>query len=304
MVLPMTKQTDVERGFSEGLQRRAAQVDEMLDRSLKALPVSDDLLPVLEYTLSAPGKRIRPVLVLWCCELVGGQVDQSTQAAAVALEMIHTYSLVHDDLPAMDDDDLRRGRPTCHKVYDEATAILAGDALLTLAFELLGTQVTDAALALTLVRELAQAAGPEGMIAGQMADLKAERDGGDVDVLQYIHIRKTARLFQCACVLGALCGGGSKAQVDALGRYGQKIGLGFQIADDVLDVCATSQQLGKTAGKDEQAGKLTYPSLVGLDQAHHLAKQLAQEAVNALALFGSDAKTLIQLVYALMDRQR
>jgi len=266
--------------------------------------VHADLKTALAYTLSSPGKRIRSVILLWCCELICGQETTDARTAAAAIEMVHTYSLVHDDLPAMDDDDLRRGRPTCHKAFDEATAILTGDALLTLAFELLATRIGDPALAVRLIAQLAQAAGGAGMIAGQVADLKAENSVGTVESLEYIHINKTAKMFRAGTVMGGLCGGATPEQLDALARYGLKIGLGFQIADDILDVSASSEQLGKTAGKDVKAAKCTYPALIGIEKSRDIEQTLAREAVAALEPFGNRADRLRQLALALLDRTK
>ena len=280
-----------------------------VNTAIEGLLAEQDAVPAglreaLAYTLSSPGKRVRSVLVLWCCELVAGRETPDALVAAAAVELVHTYSLVHDDLPAMDDDDLRRGRPTCHKAFDEATAILTGDALLTLAFEWLATKVTDPALAARLVAELAQAAGPAGMIAGQVADLDAENTAGTVEALEYIHINKTAKMFRCATVMGGLCGGATAEQVEALARYGLKIGLGFQIADDILDVSASSEQLGKTAGKDVKAAKCTYPAVIGIEKSRQLERELAEEATAALLPFGDRAETLRQLALALLDRTK
>ncbi|MHC4284334.1 MAG: polyprenyl synthetase family protein [Planctomycetota bacterium] len=220
--------------------------------------------------------------------------------------MVHTYSLVHDDLPAMDDDDLRRGSPTCHKAFDEATAILAGDALLTLAFEILATDINEPAIAIRLVHELADAAGPAGMIAGQMADLKAplKKTQATEQNLRAIHINKTGKMFRCAAVMGAVCGGANKDELESLSQYGLKIGLGFQIADDILDVCASSEQLGKTAGKDARADKCTYPAVVGIEKSKQLAKKLADEATALLAPFDTKAETLRRLTIALLERTK
>ncbi len=291
--------------FDRSLSERVQIVNDTLNRLLigqKEIPA--DLHEALHYTLSSPGKRIRSALVLWCCELVAGHDNDAARIAAAALEMVHTYSLVHDDLPAMDDDDLRRGRPTCHKAFDEATAILAGDGLLTLAFEVLADGVGDPALAVGLIRELARAAGPAGMIAGQIADLRAENTAGTIEVLEYIHTNKTAKMFRCATLMGGLCGGASAAQREALGQYGLKIGLGFQIADDILDVSASSEQLGKTAGKDVAAAKCTYPAVVGIEKARELEHTLARDAVAALETFGDRAGILRQLAVVLLDRNR
>ena len=258
----------------------------------------------LQYTLSGPGKRIRSALVLWCCELIAEGDNANARSAAAALEMVHTYSLVHDDLPAMDNDDLRRGRPTCHKAFDEATAILTGDGLLTLAFEVLADRIDEPVLAVKLIGELARAAGPAGMIAGQVADLKAENTVGSVAMLEYIHTHKTAKMFRCAARMGALCGGAAPEPLERLGQYGLKIGLGFQIADDILDVSASSEQLGKTAGKDIQAAKCTYPAVVGIEQAQELERNLARAAVALLEPFGRSAEVLRQLAVALLDRSK
>jgi len=287
------------------LHDRVPTVNTTIERLLAEQgEIPADLKRALAYTLSSPGKRIRSVLVLWCCELIAGQETPDALTAAAAIEVVHTYSLVHDDLPAMDDDDLRRGRPTCHKVFDEATAILTGDALLTLAFEWLATKVADPALAASLIGQLARAAGPAGMIAGQVADLGAENTAGTVDALEYIHTNKTAKMFRCATVMGGLCGGATSEQLDALARYGLKIGLGFQIADDILDVSASSAQLGKTAGKDVKAAKCTYPAVIGIEKSKELERALAEEAVAALLPFGDRADTLRQLALALLGRTR
>ncbi len=291
--------------FTTLLAKKVRIVNETFDRILagqQGLP--DELKQALVYTLSAPGKRIRSALVLWCCELVAGRENANARTAAAAVEMVHTYSLVHDDLPAMDDDDLRRGKPTCHKAFDEATAILTGDALLTLAFEVLADRIDSPALAIQLISALAQAAGPAGMIAGQMADLRAENTAGSTEILEYIHTNKTAKLFRCAALMGALCGEADPEQSEALGHYGLKIGLGFQIADDILDVSASSEQLGKTAGKDARAAKCTYPAVVGVERARELEHRLAREAVAVLEPFGRKADVLRQLVTALLNRDK
>jgi geranylgeranyl pyrophosphate synthase len=296
---------DTDAEFREHLRTRAKQVDALLLRYLAEARVGAQFREVLEYAVVAPGKRIRAVLLMWTCELITGQpAHVQAEAAAVALEMVHTYSLIHDDLPAMDDDDFRRGRPTCHKAFDEAMAILAGDGLLTLAFELLADKVEPPALAVALIKALARNAGPDGMIAGQVADLKAEKTPTELDGLRYIHVNKTAKMFQCAAVMGALCAGASPEEVQRLGEFGLKIGLGFQIADDILDVSASTEQLGKTAGKDEKAGKTTYPALLGMDKAKACLNALTQEAIEILSPFDNQADPLRQLALALLTRTR
>ncbi len=303
-------------GFDIQLQLKAQLVNNTLRRLLASRQIDGDLKEAMRYTLEAPGKRVRAALVLWCCEVVEGRTNHNSEIAAAALEIVHTYSLVHDDLPAMDDDDMRRGRSSCHKQFDEATAILTGDALLTLAFEVLAEEIDEPTVAVKLITELAKAAGPAGMIAGQMADLKAEEIGNRKPVvsevepseienqLEYIHINKTAKMFRCAAAMGAVCGGAGDTQFNSLCEYGLKIGLGFQIADDILDVSASSEQLGKTAGKDAKAGKATYPAVIGMEKSKQLAKKLADEAITALQPFGPEADTLRQLATALLQRTR
>ena len=290
--------------FNLKLRKDAQSVNYTLQQLLAGQDVINDLKEALRYALGTPGKRVRSVLVLWCCELVGGQVDRNAEIAAAAIEMVHTYSLVHDDLPAMDDDDLRRGFPACHKVFDEATAILTGDALLTLAFEILAKQIDKPEIAVRLIAQLAEDAGPSGMIAGQIADLKAENATCSKKVLEYIHTNKTAKMFRCAAAMGAICGGATKERLDRLSEYGLKIGLGFQIADEILDVSASSKQLGKTAGKDARAAKCTYPAVVGVKRAKELERKLANEAVAVLEPFGEKADTLRQLALALPERTK
>jgi len=290
--------------FNTLLHEKAELINHTLAQLLASQQIDSKLKESLKYTLGTPGKRVRSALALWCCELVSGQTNRNAEISAAAIEMVHTYSLVHDDLPAMDDDDLRRGVPTCHKAFDEATAILTGDALLTLAFEILAKEVDEPTIAVKLIAQLAQDAGPSGMIAGQMADLRAENGRGNKELLEYIHTNKTAKMFRCAAAMGAICGGASKQQIDQLSEYGLKIGLGFQIADDILDVSASSEQLGKTAGKDAKAAKCTYPAVVGIDKARELEKKLADEAVAVLEPFGKKADTLRQLAMALLERTK
>jgi geranylgeranyl pyrophosphate synthase len=290
--------------FNGLLRQKTEFINHTLQRLLASRQIDGRLKEAISYTLTAPGKRLRSALLLWCCEMTGGQVNHNAGIAAAAIEMVHTYSLIHDDLPAMDNDDLRRGLPTCHKAFDEATAILTGDALLTLAFEILAKEVDDHAVAVKLIAQLAQDSGPSGMIAGQMADLKAENGRGNKELLEYIHTNKTAKMFRCAAAMGAICGGATYEQLDRLSQYGLKIGLGFQIADDILDVSATSEHLGKTAGKDAKAAKCTYPAVVGIEKARQLEKKLADKAMAALEPFGKKAENLKQLATALLQRTR
>ena len=295
-------------GFDIQLRRKAQLVNDVLRRLLaEQVEIDSDLKDALEYTLEAPGKRVRAALVLWCCELLEGRTNHNAEIAAAALEMVHTYSLIHDDLPAMDDDDMRRGRPACHKQFDEATAILAGDALLTLAFEILAEQIDEPTVAVKLITELAKAAGPAGMIAGQFLDTRTEGKSGienAVSRVEAIHTNKTAKMFRCAAAMGAVCGGADDAQFSSLCEFGLKIGLGFQIADDILDVCASSEQLGKTAGKDARAAKCTYPAVLGMEKSKQLGEKIADEAITALKPFGPEADSLRQLATALLQRTR
>ena len=299
----MTSRTST-MDFGTQLRRTAQSVNYTLRRILELPQMPDELKKPLQYTLDAPGKRVRSALVLWCCELVGGRVNHNAEIASAAIEMVHTYSLIHDDLPAMDNDDFRRGQPTCHKAFDEGTAILAGDALLTLAFEVLAKEIDASDVAVRLIAQLAQDAGVCGMIAGQMADLKAQQSTGTKEMLEYIHINKTAKMFRCAAAMGAVCGGATQKQFEGLCEYGLHVGLAFQIADDILDVTASSEQLGKTAGKDLKAAKCTYPAVVGLEKAKALQKKLTAGAIAELEPFGKKAETLRQFAKAMLERTK
>ena len=291
--------------FKTQLAEKARLVNNTLT---ELLALQSDIPPQLraaiDYTIMAPGKRLRACLVLWCCELLAGGVNKNARISAAAVELVHTYSLVHDDLPAMDDDDFRRGRPSCHKEYDEATAILTGDALLSLAFEILATKIDNSDIAVRLISELAAAAGPAGMIAGQMQDLQAQNTEGSEKLLEYIHTNKTAKMFRCAAAMGAVCGGANEREYHQLCEYGLKLGMGFQIADDILDVSASSEHLGKTVGKDARQGKVTYPAVAGLEKSKQIGKKLADEAVTALDGFGDKAEILRKLAIELEKRTR
>lgn len=256
------------------------------------------LVNAMEYSLMAGGKRLRPALVLGAAELVCGS-DAAALPVACALEMIHTYSLIHDDLPSMDNDDLRRGRPTSHKMFGEAMAILAGDALLTMAFDA-AAQSGDA----RVVRELAQAAGVKGMVGGQVLDLEAEDRRVSLDQLKRLHACKTGALIRVAVRAGAMLGGATRRQLDALTRYGEHIGLAFQIADDILDVVGEEAALGKRPGSDVTNSKSTYPALLGLDNARRLGAESIQAALDALESFGSEADDFRHLARYIIQRDR
>ncbi len=292
------------REFETELRRSAERVNGVLAELLGGCEISGRLREVLEYTVGSPGKRIRSVVVLWCCELISGQVNRDAEVSAAAVEMVHSYSLVHDDLPAMDDDDIRRGRPSCHKAFGEGVAILAGDALLSVAFEVLAKEISEPAVAVRLIRQLAEDAGPGGMIAGQIADLQAQGTEGSRELVEYIHTNKTAKLFRCSAVMGGICGGAGEDELGRLGQYGLKLGLGFQMVDDILDVSGSSEQLGKTAGKDAKAGKCTYPGVVGLEQARQAAERLADEAAATAGAFGEAGWKLARLAGFLLERTR
>ena len=291
--------------FKSALAVKAALTGKVLDELMAdQTEIPQPLKDAMNYMLRSGGKRIRSAMVMWCCEVVCGKINRAAQVGAAAIEMVHTYSLIHDDLPAMDDDDMRRGQPSCHKQFDEATAILAGDALLTLAFELLTQKVDDPAVAVRMVRTLSEAAGPSGMIAGQVADMNSPHANGSMERLQYIHMNKTAEMFAAATALGAIAGGANNKQLGSLVEYGMKIGMGFQIADDLLDVTASTEELGKTAGKDAEQGKLTYPALVGMEKSREIFENLTSQAVAALRDFGDDADILRQLGIELMNRTK
>ena len=256
----------------------------------------ESLRDAMRYSLLAGGKRLRPILCLAACELVGGS-SELAMPTAVALEMIHTMSLIHDDLPAMDNDDLRRGRPTNHKVYGDAMAILAGDAMLSRAFEMVAVRSPNvpADRLLRVVGELALVSGAPGLVGGQVVDLESEGQAVDVETLEYIHLHKTAALLRACVVTGALIGGASDDQLQAMRTYANGIGLAFQIIDDILDVTASSEVLGKTAGKDLLADKTTHPKLLGLEASREKALQLVRESKAALEPWRNKAAPLLAL---------
>ncbi len=262
------------------------------------------LADAIRYSLLAPGKRIRPALVLMAAEAVGGNL-QAAIPGAVAVEMVHAYSLVHDDLPAMDDDDLRRGRPTTHIQFDEATAILAGDALLASAFEHLASQVAQPLLSHRCIATLARAAGPEFLVGGQVEDLAAETGGEQsIERLEAIHRRKTGALIDASVRIGAILGGADEPALQALEGYSRPLGLAFQVVDDCLDHSSSAQAMGKRTGKDAVRGKLTYPGLIGLESATAYANQLIDEALGSITVFGTAAWRLQWLAGFVRDRTR
>lgn len=285
------------------LSAPAAHVEAYLSQYLDQRPMPGSLRDAMKYSLLGPGKRMRPILVIRSCEAVGGTMDQAMPAAA-AIEMIHCFSLIHDDLPAMDDDDLRRGRPTLHKHANEAMAILAGDGLTALSFELIADRCDDAALAGRVILELAR--GTNDMVAGQVYDTLGGFDPAmkPEQRLRTIHRHKTGALMLAACRMGGLCGHAGEAQMSALTDYAEAVGLMFQIVDDLLDVTQTTEQLGKTAGKDVAQDKLTYPAVLGLDASRAEVEQLRIEAHAALDQLGATAAPLRELCEFLAVRTK
>ena len=287
------------------LARRAEEVNARLEELVPGETMRPATLHrAMRYSLFAGGKRLRPSLLLAAGEAIGAR-SRDLLTAGCAIEMIHTYSLIHDDLPAMDDDDLRRGRPTCHKAFGEAVAILAGDALLTRAFAVLSSEeaAPDDARRLRLLREVADAAGTvEGLVGGQVVDMESEGRASDAATVAYIHAAKTGALIRASVVSGGIVGGASEAELARLRAYGEKIGLAFQIADDVLDLTATAQQLGKTPGKDVAAQKATYPGVFGLEAARAKARALVDEAVAEVAGLSAGSKVLAELARFVVAR--
>ena len=297
------------------LQEKKEIVDLALENYFPNQPdsIGKEIFPVslhkaIRYSLFAGGKRIRPILSMAAFESVGGKGDHILPFAC-ALEMIHTYSLIHDDLPALDNDDYRRGKPTCHKVFGEAIGILAGDALLTEAFKLMTNQVIqefslrDGRLALDVIHEVAQAAGVLGMVGGQVLDIESEGKIVDLPMLQYIHTHKTGALILVSVRVGAALGGANEETLKAFTRFGERIGLAFQIADDILNVEGKADLLGKKTGSDRSRGKATYPFLLGLEESKRRAKDLVELAVDAIRSFGSGMEPLREIAWFILSRE-
>lgn len=269
--------------------------------------LTDNLHRAMNYSLEAGGKRIRPILAIAACEAIGGDIKK-VMPAACALEFIHTYSLIHDDLPAMDNDDFRRGKATCHIAFDEATAILAGDALLTAAFEILSRRNLisdiDPAVNIEIINDIARASGAGGMVGGQLADMEAEgSESVDFPTLEFIHTHKTGTLILASIKVGAKLGDASKEELKALVRYGEIIGLAFQIADDILDVTGNTETIGKETGSDEARGKATYPSILGLREAKLRAGELLDSAIENLKMFDGKADPLREIAHYIVNRE-
>jgi len=279
-----------------------------IDKALKALIPSlsghtKSLNEAMRYSLFAGGKRLRPVLTLAAAEAVGGDLATAVNTAC-AIECIHTYSLIHDDLPALDDDDLRRGRPTCHREYGEAMAILAGDALLTSAFQIIAASaVSDSAALIRVIDEVAAGAGHNGMIGGQVCDIESEGKAISYPELEYIHTHKTGRLILASVRCGAILGGASEAELAALTLYGEATGLAFQVVDDILDVEGEAKEMGKAVGGDAERGKATYPSLLGMNESKARADELVAAAIKALNSFGEKAEPLRSIASFITSRK-
>jgi geranylgeranyl diphosphate synthase, type II len=295
--------------FDRYLKERAAIVERgLVDCVAESDGPASRLFEAMRYSLMAGGKRLRPVLAMAACEAVGGNIDAS-MGLVCAIEMIHTYSLIHDDLPCMDDDDLRRGRPTNHKVFGEAIATLAGDGLLTDAFKVLARSAASTSRTVTTqavldtIAELSDAAGSAGMVGGQVIDLLGEGRPMDLSDLEYLHSKKTGALFVAAVCGGARLGGATPVQLASLREYAQALGLAFQVIDDLLDVEASTEAMGKRTNKDEARGKATYPSLVGVERSHEKAHELVHKAQAALDAFDHRAEPLRMLAAFAVERK-
>lgn len=291
--------------LAASLGTAARAIETMIDRLLPMVDGDESvLLEAMRYAALGGGKRLRGYLVTEIAAIFGAEPEGALRVAA-SVEMLHAYSLVHDDLPAMDDDDLRRGQPSTHKQFDEAIAILAGDALQTSAFEILADEAThpDPAVRIALVTALAQASGAAGMVGGQVVDIRGEGKSLPLDQVRRLHAMKTGALIRYAAEAGAILGGADRVQRDAIIAYGRDIGTAFQVADDVLDTTASAEELGKTAGKDEASGKSTYVSLLGIDGARAEATRLSEQATQALTSLGTEAAALRALAQYIVERR-
>ena len=292
--------------LKELLEQGQRTIDQALERLLPAATQQPESIhQAMRHSVFAGGKRVRPILCMEAARMVAGTLPEGIEELGSALEMLHTYSLIHDDLPALDNDDLRRGKPTCHVVFGEALAILAGDALQTQAYEVLARLKCPAEARVRIIEEIARGTGTvNGMIGGQVKDLEAERRWPDAATLEYIHRSKTGALITSSLVTGGLYAGGSTTEIQRLRDFGRAIGLAFQIVDDVLDVTQSSEKLGKTAGKDTASEKATYPALFGVEESIRQADILVTAACNSLDSFGERAETLKDLAFFLIQRKK
>jgi len=303
---PISMSTATAFDLGSYMEAKRVYTEKALDESLHSTtPETDIIIESMRYSLMAGGKRVRPMLCFAATEMFGGSLETAAPTA-VGLEMIHTMSLIHDDLPSMDNDDFRRGKPTNHVLYGEDVAILAGDAMLSTAFEYVAknTKGVPAERVLKVISIMTECVGPLGLAGGQVLDLKSEgKPDVGLDTLQWIHTYKTAALLKAAVASGAVLAGATDAEVEKCITYAQKIGLAFQVADDILDVTASTEDLGKTAGKDLEADKTTYPKLLGLDRSKEVAQELVNEAKDALSEFGDRAAPLLGLADYIIARK-
>lgn len=285
------------------IAKKRTLVEQALNKALpKASARPATIHKAMRHSIFAGGKRLRPVLTIAAAEACGGN-ESDAMPPAIAVECLHTYTLVHDDLPCMDDDDFRRGHPTCHKVYGEGIAVLAGDALQSIAFEIIaGTQPTKRYNAADYVKELAITGGSQKLIGGQVADIEGE--GADLNraQLKYIHLNKTSALLKSSIRFGGMSANATPAQLEALSTFGESLGLAFQVIDDILDVTQTTEKLGKSAGKDEAVGKATYPAIIGLDASRKEAARLTKKAIDALSIFGKKGAVLEAIARYMLER--
>lgn len=290
--------------MKEQLKSYIKIIDDKLDQYLAQKDNSQGIIyEAMRYSVFAGGKRLRPVLMLLTCEMCGGDINEVLPFAC-ALEMIHTYSLIHDDLPAMDNDDLRRGKPTSHKQFGEATAILAGDALLNKAFEVVSQYSgNNSDRAIKAINILAVSSGTEGMIGGQIVDMQSEGRDITLDELRYLHLNKTGAIIRSACKIGAVMSGADSVEIKAVDEFSENLGIAFQIQDDILDVTGTEAELGKPIGSDAEEGKNTYVSLLGLQKSKDMSEEYSKKAKQALDIFGEKANTLKELTDYLTDRR-
>lgn len=293
--------------LKEYLKEKREQVDKVLDDYLpKADMYPKALHQAIRYSLFAGGKRIRPILCIASCEAVGGDADAVLPAAS-AIELVHTYSLIHDDLPAMDNDDFRRGRPTNHKIYGESIAILAGDALLTSAFDMIADKGLNNRLEpdtlITVIKILAAASGSFGMVGGQAADIQASGKDVELPDVEYIHTHKTGALILASLRIGAVCGGASDSELAALTRFGQAVGLAFQIVDDILDIEGSREEIGKDVGSDIAKKKVTYPSVIGISESKKRASELLEIAFDSVSAFDEKAEPLREIARYMIERK-
>ena len=290
------------------LREKKAIVDRTLEAYFpEAEGPASDLMDAMKYSLFAGGKRLRPILCMAGAEALGGDASR-VLIVACALELIHTYSLIHDDLPLMDDDDLRRGKPTCHKVFGDAIALLAGDGLLTESFNLMtapeSTDQVSPHLILRVIALISGAAGYRGMVGGQVVDIQSEGKGVDLSLVEFIHSHKTGALIAASVASGVILAGGDESQIEAISSYGRKIGLAFQISDDILDIEGDSRIMGKESGSDEQKGKITYPAVIGMGKAREIQSELVAASIEALQMFDHRAEPLRQIAHYIIERKK